>query len=351
MRTVSQRGIALITVLLVLSLATVAAVSMTARQQLDIRRTSNILLLEEAYAALFAAEEFAKALLLFDLSNSKPPPDLDGFGDYWNSELLKAAVQEVGNFKVTNFRIEDLQGRFNLNNLVNTAGQPSVNDHEGLQRILSEHGKLPVELADKVVDWIDTNPDDFRSGVESPEYESLPKPWLSPDRLMVSASEMNQLMGVNLGAKEDSGGNNKKFREAIRELILNDENKILIALPAQTPINVNTPASPDIYRAIVPGITLDDAKILYDATRVATESEAPFKNTEEFWNHPSVSKYPEIKDQNKRVSISTNSSYFLLRAEAYYEDLVVYCNTVFYRSRNPVAIEVVHRSYSRDGEI
>ena len=46
-----QRGVALITALLVVALATVAAVAMATRQQLDIRRTGNLLHGEQAYLA------------------------------------------------------------------------------------------------------------------------------------------------------------------------------------------------------------------------------------------------------------------------------------------------------------
>ena len=100
-----QTGIALITVLLILSLATVVAVSMTTRQQLDIRRTSNILQIEEAYTVLFAAEEFARAMLSYDATQTKTLSNTDGAGDYWNDYSLETAVNTVGNFMLIVFYI------------------------------------------------------------------------------------------------------------------------------------------------------------------------------------------------------------------------------------------------------
>ena len=47
-RIATQRGVALITALLVIALVTAAAVAMASRQQLDIRRTANILQRDQA---------------------------------------------------------------------------------------------------------------------------------------------------------------------------------------------------------------------------------------------------------------------------------------------------------------
>ena len=58
-----QRGVALVTALLVVSLATVAAVAMAMRQQIDVRRTANLLHGEQAYAYAVAAESWARVIL------------------------------------------------------------------------------------------------------------------------------------------------------------------------------------------------------------------------------------------------------------------------------------------------
>lgn len=346
-----QTGIALITVLLVLSLATVAAVSMTSRQQLDIRRTTNVLRIEEGYAALFAAEEFTKALLLLDLTQTITPNNLDGLGDFWASPDLQKAKQDVGNFAVTNLFIEDLQGRFNINNLLSDPNTVSQNNYLNFRDLLGEY-TLPPELADRAIDWMDANPDLRPGGAEDAAYQSLTRPYVTPNQEMVSASEMNQLLGVNLSGKDDYDQSHRKLRDSIR-LMLNDPDKqnrqALIALPRGTPINVNTVSSPTIFQMIVPGMDGTDAKSLFDSTRVAPNKEPYFKDANAFWGNSLVSKYKVA--QNRQVPISTDSSYFLLHAEAIQDDLVVYSNTIFHRTRNPNAVQVVHRSYGKAGEI
>ena len=344
-----QTGIALITVLLVLSLATVAAVSMTTRQQLDIRRTTNVLRIEEGYMALLAAEEFAKALLLFDLTQTVTPSlpnNLDGLGDYWNSPDLEKAVQTVGNFTVTNLTIEDLQGRFNINNLLTDPTTVSQNNYENFQILLGEYGLRP-ELANVAVDWMDEVLAIYQQdGAEDTAYQSMTKPYLPPNREMASASEINRLMGVNLSGQDDYDGSDNKRRKILAKMLL-DEQKVLIALPRGTPINVNTPSSSAIFKMIVPGLSDEDAESLYESTRIAFKSAPPFKTAADFWGHSLISARPVA--QSRQVAISVNSQYFLLRAQAIHEDLVVYSNTIFYRTAE--SVRVVHRSYGRAGEI
>ena len=52
----SQRGVALITALLVIALVVVVAVAMASRQQIDIRRSANILDADQAYELALGVE-------------------------------------------------------------------------------------------------------------------------------------------------------------------------------------------------------------------------------------------------------------------------------------------------------
>lgn len=350
-----QTGIALITVLLILALATVAAVAMSSRQQLDIRRTTNILQIEQAYMALLGAEDFAKRLLIKDANKNKNKNKIDGLGDYWNNPLLHAAKQEVGGVTVAGFSIEDLQGRFNINNLVDKLRHNiSQNNHRGFITLLNEYG-LPPELADVAYDWIDNEPAQYQNGAEEDAYSGLEKPYRTPNLDMASASEMNRLMGVHLHAKEDGDESHKKRRQIIWNMLHEqDKNqKILIALPQGTKINVNTAASPVIYQMIVPGLDSDAAAQLHTSTMVAAEKAPPFEQLSDFWTDSRVEQLISKIPEADRVAIDVKSEYFLLRAEALNGDLVVYSNTILRRidTGNGPAVHVVHRSYGKLGEI
>ena len=351
-----QSGIALITVLLILSLATVAAVAMTTRQQLDIRRTTNILKIEEGYVALLAAEEFAKRLLLADfreipgLSN-RINTTTDGFGDIWYNPHLGSAKQEIGNFTVTNFKFIDLQGRFNINNLLDANQALSQNDYAAFQRLL-DNNALPRSLTDVALDWMDANTDAVNNnGAEDSAYQSLAKPYIPPNQPMTSASEMFRLMGVNLAGSDDSDRSNKKRREIIGNLLHEENNEALTALPGRTTINVNTVSSPAVYQSIVPGLAFDDAEALVGLTNIAPGKAPPFENADDFWNEPAVKPLLAKIAQNQRIQIGVTSEYFLFQAEAISGDLVVYSNTIFHRTASPPSVEVIHRSYGKKGEI
>lgn len=85
-RLLKMKGVALITVMLILSLATILAVSMTSRQQLDIHRSANIFNFEQAFQYVLGAELWAKQILKRDREDNKT----DSFKDDW--EIGRAHV-------------------------------------------------------------------------------------------------------------------------------------------------------------------------------------------------------------------------------------------------------------------
>lgn len=345
-----QNGVALITVLLVVSLASIAAVSMTTRQQLDIRRTTNILKIEEAYAALLAAEEFAKRTLLADFRviqgfSKQINTTTDGMSDIWNNQMLQTAKQQIGNFAVTDIKITDLQGRFNINNLV-AGNQLNQAEYQRFQDLLDNYG-LDNSLATAVLDWIDENQDGI---AEDDAYMSLEPSYTPPNGFMASASEMYQLMGVNLKRSEDADKRNYEFRETIKRMF-QEEAVIALRTPNNviTPVNVNTVQAAEVYQMIAEGLSLDDAE------NILSRSDPRFEETKDFWDLKEIKNLPSTQksknNPNSRMQISVKSEYFLLQAQATSGNLTVYTNTILHRTRGPDEVKVVHRSFSKQGEI
>jgi len=102
-RSKTQRGVALITVMLVVALATTAAVNMAGRQQLDIRRTENVLYQGQALMYLLGVESWARQFLSDDRRKNK----IDHLGEDWAVRLPPLPI-EGG--QLMGF-IDDLQGR------------------------------------------------------------------------------------------------------------------------------------------------------------------------------------------------------------------------------------------------
>jgi general secretion pathway protein K len=224
-----QRGVALITALLVVALATVAAVAMATRLHVDMRRTGNLLNGEQAYAYAVAAESWAYVILRRDQKES----EYDSLGENWATALPPIAVE--GGF--VNGRIEDLQGRFNINNLIVDGGEPTdaesaVNAEQlaYFKRLLDVLDLEPA-LAPALLDWLDADINTtFPDGAEDDIYLLADPPYRAANRFMVSISELRLVQGFT--------------PEVIAVL-----QPHISALPEETTININT-ATPMVLRAL-----------------------------------------------------------------------------------------------------
>ena len=93
-------------------------------------------------------------------------------------------------------QIDDLQGRINVNNLVNSNGTPNDVLIAQLKRLfLIEH--VDPRLVDKLVDWIDTDTLPYGSdGAEDAVYLSLTPPLRPANHSITSVSALRYLPGM-----------------------------------------------------------------------------------------------------------------------------------------------------------
>jgi general secretion pathway protein K len=229
-----QRGVALVMALLVVSLVTVVAVAMATRQHIDVRLTTNLIHGEQAYEYALAAEAWARIILRRDERESS----YDALNEDWATALPPLAV-EGGQ---VSGRIEDLQGRFNINNLIAQNGQVSEADLAVFQRLL-EILQLDPSLANALLDWLDADIDvRFPDGAEDENYLLGPVPYRTGNRAMVSTSELRLVKGFD--------------QNAVQLL-----EPYVTALPQRTRINVNT-ALPPVLLALNKDLTASDVDTL-----------------------------------------------------------------------------------------
>src|SRR3990167_334188 len=90
-----QRGVALITVLLVVPTATVVTAGMIARQQLSIRSSSNQLSARQAWHYALGGEALAQALLQRDLKQAGGTPGeaVDHLSEAWARKIAPYEVE------------------------------------------------------------------------------------------------------------------------------------------------------------------------------------------------------------------------------------------------------------------
>jgi general secretion pathway protein K len=226
-----QRGVALITALLVVAIATVLAVEIAARERLDIRRTQNLLARDQAYALAVAAEAWTLDILKTDLQEGD---GVDGPQDDWAQDIMLPPFEGA----TLGMRIEDLQGRFNLNNLAGTNPQRAANDPDYqrfrllLENLRDQHQLAfePAELIDSLLDWLDQDSLVRPLGAEDSYYMALEHPRRVANQEMVSPTELMLVKGYT--------------PELYRLLAPH-----VTALPGNTTINVNT-ATPEVLRAL-----------------------------------------------------------------------------------------------------
>lgn len=180
-----QRGVALITALLVVALATIAAVAMTSRQHMDIRRTTAVLTHDQAHQLSLAAEAYALRLLGGGEDRELP----------WEGCLSPPIPATLEGAEITVW-LEDLHCRFNLNALGGEDEARHAAFVRLLEEVLQEDPEVdldPEGLARAVGDWLDPETDD-------PDYRAMDPPRLSANRPMLSPSELRLVQGVDNAA-------------------------------------------------------------------------------------------------------------------------------------------------------
>lgn len=179
-----QRGVALIMAVLIVALATMLAVNVTFRGMMDQRRSSNLFALDQGYEVALGAEAWAADILQQDARDSQT----DHFGETWAKSLPPLPIDEgVGTVEG---RLEDMQGRFNLNNLVFADGTTNAKAVAQLERILTMLDIEPT-WATAIADWIDADVQPgFPDGAEDTVYLGLDPPHLAANMPITRASEL-----------------------------------------------------------------------------------------------------------------------------------------------------------------
>jgi len=209
-----QRGVAVLTAMLVVTLGTVIAVNLMWKASLDLRRTASALAADQGLMYLQGAEAWAGDILRQDQVDSS---ESDHLGELWAIDLPPMPVDGGA----ISGRVEDLQGRFNLNNLVTPQGEEDEIARRQFERMLVSL-ELDPSFAGVALDWLDPDGDtQFPFGAEDSAYASIDPPYRTPNTIITSPSELLAMLGLEL--------------ESYRVLL-----PYVTALPSGTTLNVNT---------------------------------------------------------------------------------------------------------------
>lgn len=187
-----QRGMALVVIVIMTTVIMLIMGTVTYQQQLDFKRSSQILLSNQVVLLALSGESWAKKILLEDARDNQ----VDSLNDDWAQSL---PVLPVEGGLLTGC-VLDLNGRFNLNNLGSYTAQKLEADLSNLagshvDTYLNLLALLELDSADErasvVIDWIDSNDEPIAVGsAEDAEYSLEDPPRLAANSPLTDLSEL-----------------------------------------------------------------------------------------------------------------------------------------------------------------
>jgi len=185
-----QRGVALLVAILLVALGTIIAAAMAYSNAMTARRAAATFGFDQAMLVAEGAEALA-AEGLKQLGKQNPPyiaPSQSWAQPFGPKQVAPGVTLEA--------QLEDLQGRFNVNNLVGSDGEtPNETAIEAFRRLLQSLN-LNAQLADYIVDWIDGNTIPTSDGAEDSVYMEMNPPYRTPNMPITSTSELMAMPGM-----------------------------------------------------------------------------------------------------------------------------------------------------------
>lgn len=276
-------GVALLSAILIVLVATSVVVSITHEEVFSIRKTARMQTMERAVFYAFGLEDFARLILLDDAKNSS----IDHLQEDWALGIPPTPQDGVfiGGY------LEDEQSRINLNNLM--VSEEWVNR----LRRLCNNLELDPSFIPALMDWIDTDFDiRYPDGAED-QYEN----YRVANRPMVDVSELMLVKNVT--------------PEIYQKL-----QPYVTALPNPTDLNVNT-MSDQVYLSLGEGL-----------------------NAESFMQERDKQEFSDVADFIQRLQIpindsglGTSSAYFYAHGQVIQEQQVFQLNTLFHRDAQGIS--------------
>ncbi|MCH9693716.1 MAG: type II secretion system minor pseudopilin GspK [Gammaproteobacteria bacterium] len=215
-----SRGVALITAMLITALTGSLAAGLAWDNALDVRRTMVLLFHEQGQQVALGAESWIRNILRDDGVDSQN----DHLGELWASELPGLPIESDSVQGVVTGQIQDLQGRFNVNNLIGSNGKIDTDQLDQFRRLLLAL-ELDPRIAGVTADWIDADQNaSFPDGAEDSIYTGFLPPYRTFGQPLTNITELAALEGLD---------------KASFDILLPH----VTALPGRTQINVNTATS------------------------------------------------------------------------------------------------------------
>ena len=275
-------GAALILAMLVAALAATVAVALAAEQQRWFADVGNRRDQVQAQSLALAGVQWARQILADDARNGT----LDFLTEPWAYPLPSTPI---ANGSIEG-RIEDAQGRLNLNNLA-LDGTAGGIERFRLQQLVASK-VLDPRLLDAIADWIDADSVRRKDGAEDDEYAQRAPTSLAANAPLVRTAEIALVRGVSA----------KNWATLAADVA---------ALPAGTPLNINT-ANANVLTAAIPDLAGEKL-----AAFIADRAAKPFSTIAEL-----RARLPKDVTMPEGSTFSFSSNYFLVSVRSRQGDAV-----------------------------
>ena len=232
LKPVAQRGVALLTALMILALAALLAYALMQQGTVALDRAAGAQRAAQARALADGLFDYALIALFRDFEAGST----DSRSEQWAKPLPPLPVPQG----VVTGRMEDLNGRINLNGFAGDASQIAMTQ-KMLTRLL-EILKLNPQIAGRIQDAIDVD-DSNSGGGEDVDFMSQRPSSRAPNRALLQVSELRHLPG--LSAQDYA-----------------TLSRYVCTLDKKAPLNINTAEVP-VLMSLDPGISEDLAKKLW----------------------------------------------------------------------------------------
>jgi general secretion pathway protein K len=282
-----QQGVAVLTAILIVAVAASAATLMLAQQSAMVDQA--ILLASRAQADHYADAglDWARGVLAEDAQRAG---GVDHLGEGWAQPIAALPMDRA----IVAGAIEDAQGKFNLNNLAGESKSDA--DYRIFQRLLKQLA-LPVELADAVMDWIDTDQDlNGPGGAEDAYYLSLKRPYRAANQPLAHVDELYRIRGFDAATVA-------RLKPHVT------------ALPGRkrTTVNINTATEP-VLAAIFDGKVPEDEL----SARIALRRTKPFTSANDIAQWA-----PRADARVSTTDLAVKSDYFVVRVQVEQDEVTV----------------------------
>ena len=323
-RSVSEAGVALLTVLLMLAAMSAIAVAIMDQVRFDIRRSVNVRLRDQAYWYALGGEIFAQQIIEMGAGIS---PGRTTLNEQWAKEPVRLPLDN-GSIAIG---ASDGGNCFNLNSVVDRAENGTLSSRElGIAQfiaLLRSQGITETDsqsLAHSLADWIDSNTVPGRRGAEDYYYSGLRPSYRTGATLLADVTELRAIKGFS-----------EEVYLRVRPYFCAHPNDEL------STININTLREADAALLIML-VGSEQLSLVRAAELIERRPFDGYGRVEEFWADEVFANYTPSEEIVGQIALQTR--YFNLRTEVVLDDTYFAMNSTFERERAGT-FKLVSRSF------